>query len=159
MAVSKSLLTYLKAKGVKYEVVPHKKVFTAYDLAQTLEHDLDKVVKTLLLKIDLPKVDKKGGYYILAVPASYRADFNKVKKVLKAKKVSIAAEKAIKNLGIPLGAMTPFAGFHKLDLLLDNDNTTPEETIKFLQSKIPTLDLMVIEERRNLKEDLLVPVF
>ena len=47
----------------------------------------------------------------------------------------------------------------ELDLLLDNDNTTPEETIKFLQSKIPTLDLMVIEERRNLKEDLLVPVF
>ena len=46
----------------------------------------------------------------------------------------------------------------ELDSLLDNDSTTPEDTLKFLQSKIPTFDKLVTEERRNLKEDLLMPV-
>ena len=44
----------------------------------------------------------------------------------------------------------------EFDDLLDQDTTTPEDALRFLQSKIPTFDLMVIEERRALKEDLLM---
>lgn len=119
MAIKKSLTNYLDAKKIKYEIVPHKSVFTAYDLAQTLRHDLDKIVKTLLIKVDLPQVKTKGKYYVLAMPASYRADFNKVKKALKASKVGIATEKAIAELKIEPGTLSPFVGFHKLELLLD----------------------------------------
>ena len=45
----------------------------------------------------------------------------------------------------------------EFDLLLDEDSTTPDDVLGFLQKKIPTFDLMVIEERRALKEDLLMP--
>jgi prolyl-tRNA editing enzyme YbaK/EbsC (Cys-tRNA(Pro) deacylase) len=119
MTVSKKLLKHLDQGGIAYEVVPHKKVYTAYDLAQTLGEKLDGVAKTLLVKVQLPKVEKRGEYFVVVVPASYRANFQKIKKLLKAKKVEIASEKAMDKLGLKPGAITPFAPFHGLEVLLD----------------------------------------
>jgi len=120
MAVAKPLLKYLDKAEIEYEIVPHKKVYTAYDLAQTLGEKLDGIAKTLLVKVELPKVDKKkGSHYILVIPASYRANFNKIKKGLKAKKVEMAVEKTLKKLKLNPGAITPFGGYHKLEVLMD----------------------------------------
>ncbi len=46
----------------------------------------------------------------------------------------------------------------EFDLLLDEDTTTPQDVLAFLQSKIPTFEQLVLEERKSLKENLLVPV-
>ena len=119
MAVAKPLLKYLDKAEIKYEIVPHKKVYTAYDLAQTLGEKLDGIAKTLLVKVELPNVDKRGKHYILVIPASYRANFGKIKKQLKAKKVEMAVEKTLKKLALNPGAITPFGGYHKLEILLD----------------------------------------
>jgi len=119
MAVAKPLIKYLDKVQFDYEIVPHKKVYTAYDLAQTLGEKLDGIAKTLLVKIELPKVDKRGKHVILVIPASYRANFNKIKKALKAKKVSMAVEKTLKKLDLNPGAITPFGGYHKLEILMD----------------------------------------
>lgn len=119
MAVAKPLLKYLDKAQISYEIVPHKKVYTAYDLAQTLGEKLDGIAKTLLVKVELPKVDKKGKHYILVIPASYRANFQKIKRQLKAKKVEMAMEKTLKQLKLNPGAITPFGGYHKLEILLD----------------------------------------
>jgi hypothetical protein len=45
----------------------------------------------------------------------------------------------------------------EFDLLLDEDATTPQDVLAFLQSKIPTFEQLVLEERTNLKQDLAVP--
>jgi len=45
----------------------------------------------------------------------------------------------------------------EFDLLLDEDKTTVEDVLGFLQSKIPTFEKLVLEERSRLKEDILVP--
>jgi len=45
----------------------------------------------------------------------------------------------------------------ELDLLLDEDVTTPQDVLVFLNSKIPTFERLVQEERISLKEDILVP--
>lgn len=119
MPVAKPLLAYLDKAGISYEIVPHRKVYTAYDLAQTLGEKLDGIAKTLLVKVELPKVEKKGKHYILVLPASYRANFQKIKKALKASKVEMAVEKAIEKLDLNPGAITPFGGYHKLEILLD----------------------------------------
>ena len=119
MSVAKPLLKYLDKAEIKYEIVPHKKVYTAYDLAQTLGEKLDGIAKSLLVKIELPKIDKKGKFFILVIPASYRANLGKVKKQMKAKKVELAMEKAIKKIGLNPGAITPFGAYHKLEVLMD----------------------------------------
>lgn len=45
----------------------------------------------------------------------------------------------------------------ELDLLLDEDTTTPQDVLAFLNTKIPTFERLVQEERMSLKEDILVP--
>ncbi len=46
----------------------------------------------------------------------------------------------------------------EFDVILDKDATTPQTVLAYLQSKIPTFDQLVLEERKTLKEDLLMPV-
>jgi hypothetical protein len=46
----------------------------------------------------------------------------------------------------------------EFDLLLDEDTTTPDDVLAFLQKKIPTFESIVLEERKNLKNDLLIQV-
>lgn len=45
----------------------------------------------------------------------------------------------------------------EFDALLDKDSTTPDDVLAFLQKKIPTFDQLVLEERKILKEDILIP--
>jgi prolyl-tRNA editing enzyme YbaK/EbsC (Cys-tRNA(Pro) deacylase) len=122
MAVPKRVLTHLKDKKIAFEAVSHKTVYTAYDLAQTLGLKLENIAKTLLVKVELPNVEKKGSrYYVVAVPASYRIDLKAVQKYLKAIKVELANEKEMIKAGMLPGAATPFVSMYKdVGLLLDH---------------------------------------
>lgn len=120
MAVSKKVLAHLKAGKIKFDVVEHRKVYTAYDLAQTLGEKLEKVGKAVLVEAELPKLQKKGkSYFVLVLPASYRVDLKKLKKELKAKSAALAPERVMKKFGIKAGELTPFGAIHKLEVLLD----------------------------------------
>ncbi len=44
----------------------------------------------------------------------------------------------------------------EFDLLLDEDTTTPEEVVLFLERKIPTFKLLLKEEVGKLKSDILI---
>lgn len=44
----------------------------------------------------------------------------------------------------------------EFDLLLDEDTSTPEEVVLFLERKIPTFKLLLKEEVSKLKSDILV---
>ncbi|HRH26582.1 MAG TPA: DUF5663 domain-containing protein [Parcubacteria group bacterium] len=46
----------------------------------------------------------------------------------------------------------------EFDELLDQDSTTPDDVLGFLQKKIKNFDKIVLEERRSLKNDLLIEV-
>lgn len=130
MSIPKKLLTHLKKNKVKFEIVPHKTVYTAYDLAATLGEKLDKVAKTLLLKVQFPKVTKKKpGYYVIALPANLQADFARIKKELGALKVELAPERVMKKLGIEPGTIPPIASFHKVELLLDRSLSRVKEIL------------------------------
>lgn len=130
MTIPKKVLAHLEAHGIKFDVVEHKKVFTAYDLAQTLGHKLEKIGKTLLVKADIPELKKKGkNYFVVVLPASYRVDLKKVEKFLKAKKAEIVPEKIFKKLGIKPGALVPFGSLHKFEVLLDKSLLKAEKVL------------------------------
>ncbi len=46
----------------------------------------------------------------------------------------------------------------EFDELLDQDSTTPDDVLGFLQKKIPNFEKIVLEERKSLKNDLLLTV-
>jgi prolyl-tRNA editing enzyme YbaK/EbsC (Cys-tRNA(Pro) deacylase) len=120
MSANKKILVHLGKKNVAFEIVKHKKVYTAYDLAQTLGTELDKIAKTLLVRVELPGLKKEGvRHYAVVVPASYYIDLGKIKKQLKALKVEMAPERVMKKLGIEPGAVSPFGSLRGLGVAVD----------------------------------------
>jgi len=114
MSIPSKIKKFLEKNKINFEIISHKKVYTAYDLAQTTRTKLDWIVKTLFVKVD-------KDYYLVLLPASRRLNFSKLKKLLKAKKIKIASEKEMaKRLKIKPGAITPFASIYGLKAVLDN---------------------------------------
>jgi prolyl-tRNA editing enzyme YbaK/EbsC (Cys-tRNA(Pro) deacylase) len=117
------LKSYLGTLRFPHAAVGHKTVFTTYDLAQTLKAKLDRIAKTLLVKSD-------SGNLLVVLPGHRALDFGKLKKALKAKKVSLASEKdMVTKLKIKAGALTPFGGFHRLPVVLDRTLAKTKEMI------------------------------
>ena len=113
MPIPKKLLNHLDKNKTKYEILKHRTVYTAYDAAQTMKRKLQEIAKTLLVK-----ADKK--YYLVVIPAHYKLDLAKVKKLLKAKKVQLAKEGEMKTkFKVKPGAITPFGTIHKVEVLVD----------------------------------------
>lgn len=113
MAIPKRLLNALAKHKVRFRVLPHKTVYTAYDLATTLGEDLKKVAKTLLVRAD-------RRYVLVVLPASARLDLKALAKLLKAKAVSISPETAIKRLKVVPGTTPPFGSLLGVTVALEN---------------------------------------
>ena len=123
MPIPKNVEGYLKKANKKFDQISHKTVYTAYDLAQTLKKELKDIAKTLLIKAD--KV-----YVLAVVPASMRIDIKKLKKVLKAKDVSIPKENVmVKVFKIKLGAITAFGKLHKVETVVDKSLLKAKDVI------------------------------
>jgi prolyl-tRNA editing enzyme YbaK/EbsC (Cys-tRNA(Pro) deacylase) len=145
MAIPKSVINHLNKTKVKFEIVPHRTVYTAYDLAQTLGEKLENIAKTLLVKVELPKVEKKGPrFYMVAVPASYRVDLKAVQKFLKAAKIELAKEKEMSKLGMLPGAGTPFVTMYDgVGLLMDKSLARVSKALVRAESFTDSLRLKV----------------
>lgn len=123
MPIPKKVKDYLSLKKIKHEILKHKRVFTAYDAAQTLKEDLKKIAKSLLVKAD-------QQYYIVSLPANMNLDFKKLAKALKAKNVSISKEdEMVKICKVKPGAMSAFGSIYKLPVIADKALLKAKEAI------------------------------
>src|SRR3989338_5412 len=112
MPISKSLEKLLKQNKVKYQVVEHRKVFTAFDSAETQDIKLSEVAKAVLLK-------GKKNLYLAVLPAGNNCDFKALGK-LAGDKLSMAKEKDINTkLKTKIGLLHPFASSFKLPVFID----------------------------------------
>jgi len=120
MAIPKQIINYLDKRGAKYAIVTHKKVYTAYDAAQTLKRKLDEIAKNLLVKTN-------KGFVLVLLPASKRLDLNKLKKLMNAKgmgvkKVEIPKEGVMVRLfKVKPGALGAFGSVHELEVYMDKN--------------------------------------
>lgn len=127
--LSKTIQKFLDAKKVKYDVIEHKTVYTAFDKAATLRVKPQEVGKTVVVSLN-------GKDYALGlIPANKNLDkkkvltaFNKLRAKTKEKnykKIDFATEKWLKTniKGIDLGATPPLATLYKLPFFIDNSLT------------------------------------
>lgn len=113
MPIPQKIINHLNKGKIKYEILKHKTVYTAYDLANTLKKKLNEIAKTLVVKAD-------NKYYLIALPANFRLDLEKLKKTLKVRKIGIAKENVMaKVFKVKPGAITPFGTIHKVGVLVD----------------------------------------
>lgn len=110
--MNKSLEKLLKQNKIKHEVVEHRKVFTAFDSAETQDVKLTEVAKAVLLK-------GKKSLYLAVLPAGNNCDFKALGKLAE-DKVSMAKEKDIETkLKTKIGLIPPFGSLFKLPIFLD----------------------------------------
>src|SRR3989344_4166947 len=122
MAINKNLEKLLKQNKIKYEVAEHRKVFTAFDSAETQDIKLTEVAKAVLLK-------GKKNLYLAVLPAGNNCDFKALSK-LTGDKDSMAKEKDInRSLSArsgsassgktKVGLIAPFGSLFKLPMFID----------------------------------------
>ena len=118
MPVPKRLIKFLDSSKIKYEIIKHRTVYTAFDKAATLRVMPKIIGKTLVVKLD------KNPALIL-IPASKNLDKQKLKKIAKIKSIDFIKEAWMKkNLkGIKIGAVPPFGNLWKLQTFVDRGLT------------------------------------
>ncbi len=146
--LSKKLLKYLEDNKIKFEVVEHKVVYTAFDAAQTMKVKLNEIAKALLIKFNKPFIDGQKPYAVVVVGADKNIDLKKLAKVVsewavklnkelrlkkpekgkkplidiynKVSKITIPKEKDIKDkFRAKPGAMPAFGSLYKLPVFVD----------------------------------------
>ena len=120
--IPKKFASFLEKANIKTKPVAHKTVYTAFDLANTLKIKLNQIAKTVVVKVE-PAVEENGvkHKHILAVLSAHQMlDLGKLKKILKVKKIDLDRENTMAKLfKIKPGAITPFAAFHKVPVVID----------------------------------------
>lgn len=148
--LSKTIQKLLDSNKIKYEVIEHKTVYTAFDKAATLRAKPMEVGKTVVICFD-----KK--YYMLGlIPANKNLDKKKLLKAvniwlkkqntnsygrnshnvsrsetLRYSHADFAKEQWMKNnfKGIDLGSTPPFGALYKLPFFIDNAMTKSSKNI------------------------------
>lgn len=152
--MTKKILKLLTESKLKYEVVKHKKVFTAYDAAATLHVKLNQIAKSLLVKTNKPLESGKKPYAIVIVPADKNVDLKKLAKVMTTKdlritKVEIPKESAMKtHFKVKPGAMSAFGSLYKISVFVDKSlkNEVIFSSGEFTESiKMKVVDFVKLE--------------
>ena len=111
--IPNKVINYLQKNQVKFEVVKHRQVFTAHDLAMTLHLQHSQIAKSLLMKAD-------SDFILAILPADKNLVMEKLEKLAKAKKISMPKEKVMKEkFKVKPGALPAFGGLYKLSVFVD----------------------------------------
>lgn len=122
--ISKKIISYLDKNKYKYEIVKHRKTYTAWDTAQTEKVKPQEVAKGLVIKID-------KDWIFAVLPANRNLDRKSLLKLVNSKidkkegksfkKIDFADEKWMKkNMKIGrLGAVPPFSELLKKEIYFD----------------------------------------
>ncbi len=100
--------------GIKYELMGHRTVYTAFDKAATLKVKPDIIAKVLTIKIgkDLAMV---------VIGGDKNLNIEKLQKLVKTEKIGFAKEKIIAEAfkGIKPGAIPPFVDLWQMKVICD----------------------------------------
>jgi Ala-tRNA(Pro) deacylase len=152
MPISKKLIKKLDDLSVKYEIIAHRKVYTAYDAAQTTKRKLEQIVKSLMVKAG-------GTYYLIHVPANKNINLDKLAKILDVKKVTIPNEKQItKALKIKPGSLTSFGFMHKVETVIDKNLMKVKKAVFSSGSLTESIE-MPVKEFAKLTDNYIDGVF
>ena len=114
MPIPKKIINFLEKNKIKYEPIKHRTIYTAFDKAATLKVPQKIVGKTLVITFD-------KNLAVVLISANKNLDINKLRKVVKAKKIEFVSEKIIKNKfkGVKVGAIPPFGNLWKFSTFTD----------------------------------------
>ena len=118
----KRLKEFLDSHNMKYVTISHSRAFTAQETATSAHIPGKELAKTVMVKAD-------GKMAMAVLPASYKVDFDLLKKATGSGKIEIADEEEFKGLfpGCEVGAMPPFGNLYGMDVFVAKSLTEDEE--------------------------------
>lgn len=123
MAIPSKISNYLKTAKAKVDIIPHKTVYTVYDLSQTTKIKSNAIVKTLLVKAD-------KEYKLVLLAANRRLNIPALQKLLGAKNIRFAKEgEMAKQFKVKPGAMSAFGSVHKVGVVMDRGLTKTKDAL------------------------------
>jgi Ala-tRNA(Pro) deacylase len=136
MTILKKLKDYLEKNQVRYEVGYHERVYTSQEIAAAMHVPGKELTKVIMVKAD-------GKMVMLVLPASYRVETKKLKKVFQCKRLGIAKEKDFEELfpDCEIGAMPPFGNLYNLEVWVDQILTEDEFIVFQAGSHVETLKI------------------
>ncbi len=133
----KQLEDFLKKSRAKFNKIEHKVVYTAHDAALTTKKKLSEIAKVVLIKVD-------KNLALVIIPAGKYLDLAKIKKSLKAKKISLASEKDItKYLKTKVGLLHPFGNLYKIPTLLDKSIAKSKKLVAAAGSYTESVEIAI----------------
>ncbi len=125
MIPREELKAYLRANGVRYEVLRHAEKFTAQELAAAEHIPGREQAKVVILR--------SGSEFLMAVlPALYHVDFERARAATGKQDLELADEYEFANVfrGCEPGAMPPFGNLYGLSVWAD-ESLARDEYIVF----------------------------
>ncbi len=118
----KKLKDFLNSHKVKYVTIIHSTAYTTQEIAASAHIPGKNVAKTVIIDID-------GKMAMAVLPASYKIDFNLLKKSIGADSIQLASEQEFEYLfpKCDVGAMPPFGNLYDMDVFVAVSLTEDEE--------------------------------
>jgi Ala-tRNA(Pro) deacylase len=115
----------LKRRGISFEELHHREVYTALDVAHSEHFSVDRVAKVVVLAVD-------GRFVEAVLPASRHVDLDRVRTVLGARAARLATEGEMEKFftDCEVGAVPPLRHWKDVGVLMDR-SLTPEGDILF----------------------------
>ena len=116
------LKEFLDSHHIKYVQITHSRAYTTQEIAASAHIPGKELAKTVMVKID-------GKMAMAVLPASYRVDFDVLKRVAEAETVELATESEFKDMfpACEVGAMPPFGNLYGMDVYVAEPLTEDEE--------------------------------
>lgn len=123
--IPRQLTAYLDEHAVAYEVIPHRRDYTAQETAHHTHTPGREFAKTVVLWID-------GSYALAALPAHHHVDVAHLRQTLGAQEIKLATEEEMRDLcsDCEPGAVPPFGNLYNLPVYVSED-LAANESITF----------------------------
>jgi len=118
----KKLKEFLDSNNIKYVTIIHSLAYTAQEIASNARISGKELAKTVMVRID-------GRMAMAVLQASYKVDFDLLKKAASAKNVELASEMEFKDMfpDCMLGAMPPFGNLYGMEVFVAKSLAKDEE--------------------------------
>jgi Ala-tRNA(Pro) deacylase len=118
----KKLREFLDTRAIKYVSIVHSMAYTAQEIAAASHIPGKELAKTVMVKLD-------GKMAMAVLPASYKVDFDLLKKASGANEVELAGEEEFKDMfpECEVGAMPPFGNLYGMEVFVAESLAEDEE--------------------------------
>ncbi len=122
--MSPDLKAFLTQQRITHTSMKHPVAYTAQEIAAAQHVPGKQLAKCVLVKTN-------HGVRLAVLPAVYRIDFPKLKKLLNATSLSLASEADIKQAfpGVEVGAMSVFGNLYSIPVVVDKSLAESPEIV------------------------------